>query len=358
MRFYLVPEYGRGDIVLQRQVSSAVAPSKGLDGHLQAFFEADGVCDMPAVETEALLAVVVAVAADHLWQARVGAGEFGIVRFGDASGVLCSGVEVIATAEIVFRSRSADSRPLGVAIHIEFDLAFAPPAVVVDAPGHIGADVLAFAFYVVEEGVVCLVWQRVGAVKLGVEIRGVAGDICEQVVDLVVEHHFLDVDIFEGYAAFLAERHRPVAVEGATGVDTDGEALKRGVASPSLAEEVPHRCFDGGGGFVVPVYAEDGIAPVTRGCHPDMLDAAGAVDLGDGIGLAGGYVYGGAYLPALAEFAGGVGAGAGRGFSAAAFCAVEVLGADTTAPGVGEAEEVAEAGFDPVEGLLGVKARG
>ena len=74
-----------------------------------------------------------------------------------------------------------------VAVHEELDLALAPPAGVVDAPGHVGADVLAAALHAVEDRVVLLVGQRVGAAELRVEVGRVLGHLGQRVVDLVVE---------------------------------------------------------------------------------------------------------------------------------------------------------------------------
>ena len=81
----------------------------------------------------------------------------------------------------------ADGRELRVAVHVELDLALAPPAVVVDAPGQVGADVMAPALDAVEDGVDVLIGQRVDAAELGVEIGGVVRHLGQRVVDLVVD---------------------------------------------------------------------------------------------------------------------------------------------------------------------------
>jgi len=55
------------------------------------------------------------------------------------------------------------------------------------------------------------------------KIGGVRWNIGEGVIDLVIEHHILLIDILHGDAAFLPKRHGPVAVEGAAWIDADGE---------------------------------------------------------------------------------------------------------------------------------------
>ena len=57
---------------MQREVSATGLPAEGLDLDTQIGGEMDGVQDMPAVETEALLALVEPVGADHLGHARYG----------------------------------------------------------------------------------------------------------------------------------------------------------------------------------------------------------------------------------------------------------------------------------------------
>lgn len=144
MRFRLVPEHGRRDIVLQRKVSSSVPPAQGLDGHLQIALKPDRVRNMPAIEPKSLLRIVMAIATDHLRQAGIGGGKFGIMRLGDPGGIFGVGIEIIGPAEIIFCPRPADRRPIPVAIHIELYLSLAPPAIIMYAPRQIGADVLPF----------------------------------------------------------------------------------------------------------------------------------------------------------------------------------------------------------------------
>lgn len=59
--FGLVPVGDGGDVVAEFEVAASGAPTKGLDGDAEIFFEADRVGDVPSVEAEALLGVVEAV---------------------------------------------------------------------------------------------------------------------------------------------------------------------------------------------------------------------------------------------------------------------------------------------------------
>src|SRR4029077_12204251 len=111
--------------------------------------EADRVHDVPAVEAEALLRAVGAVRADHLGQAAIVGGELDIgARKLPVDG---AEVEIVGAAEIVLRAGAADGREGAVAIEEEFDLALAPPAGIVDAPGHVGADIVAVPADAVED---------------------------------------------------------------------------------------------------------------------------------------------------------------------------------------------------------------
>jgi hypothetical protein len=81
---------------------------------------------VPAVETEALLALVDAVGPDDLRHAGIGSGEFGVGR--GMALVDRADVEIVGAAEIILGAGSADGGKLAVAIHEELDLPLAPPA--------------------------------------------------------------------------------------------------------------------------------------------------------------------------------------------------------------------------------------
>ena len=151
--------------------------------------------------------------------------------------------------------------------------------------------------------------------------------------------------------ALLAEGHRPVAVERAARIDAHGQRVDLAVLAPAAGEEVAHRHFDRRLGLAVPVEAED-VEPrlVERGGrHPDLLDRAGAVDLGQRERGLGRDPHRGRDLPALAQVAGGVLAGALGGHAGLALLAGEVLRADRARLGVGQPGQVAQVHVQAVE---------
>src|ERR1017187_2211923 len=72
VRFRLIPKRDGSDVVLQLQVASAGLPAERLNRHLQIFLEPDRVRDVPAIQAEARLRIVVAVGPDDLREAGVG----------------------------------------------------------------------------------------------------------------------------------------------------------------------------------------------------------------------------------------------------------------------------------------------
>ena len=76
------------------------------------------------------------------------------------------------------------------------------------------------------------------------------------------------------------------------------------VLLPAAAEEIPHRALHRGRGLAVPVHAQDSVAPLPRGGHPDVLNGAGPLDVGNFKGLPRRHTDVGVYLPALAQVPG------------------------------------------------------
>ena len=153
-------------------------------------------------------------------------------------------LEIPGAAEVVLGAGPADRRPFAVAIEVELDLALAPPAVVVHAPGQIGADVLALAVDAIEEGVDLAIGQRVVASPLGVEIGAVLGDIGQGVIDRVVEERPRSgsgARLSTVIRQMLAERHLPVAVEAAGRIDRDRERVMLQRSHQPTGEEIADR---------------------------------------------------------------------------------------------------------------------
>ena len=276
---------------------------------------------MPAVEAEALLRLVEAVRPQDQGQARVGSGELLVLL-----GLLV--LEVVRAAEIVLGTGAADGGELRVPVQEELDLAFSPPALVVDAPGQVRSHVVALAAHSFQDGVVLLGRVRVRAAELGVEVARVGRDLPQRVGDLVVEDHLLLVEVLEGDAGQLPERHHPVAVEGAARVDRDREGADLPVPAEAGGEEVPDRRLDGGALLAVPVEAQDREAPVPGGRHPDVLDRPRPLDLGQGEGPAGLDLHRGRHLPLLPEVPRRLLARPFPGHAPLALLSREVLGAD------------------------------
>lgn len=324
MRILLVPVGDGGHFAIELLVESAFFPAERLDGDLQVFLEADGVGDVPAVESELLVGFIDLVRRQYLREAGVGRGE-GLIF------VEVVVFEIVRAAEIVFGAGAANGRELIIAVQVEFDFAFTPPARVMDVHGEVGADVLAFAFDVVEDGVKAAGLERVFVMVLSMEISSVARDGGEFIVHLVVQSHAFRIrafHIFHGDAGAFAEGHGPIAIEAAAGVHADGERADLAIFSEAAREEISGGALDRGVGLAVPVDADDSVLPIASQRHPDLMDAAGAFDVGEGDGRCAFNVDGGRDFPALAELARGVPAGTIGGHAGLAFFTSEIFRAD------------------------------
>ena len=210
--------------------------------------------------------------------------------------------------------------------------------------------------HAVEEGVDVPVGQRIRAAELGVEVGGVGGHVGQRVVHLVEDPHRLEADVLHRDLAVLSEGHLPVAVERVAGVDADRQGDERGEGVEvcvGAGEEVADRHFDGGRLLAVPVEAQDGEAVVAGGRHPDLLDRAGAVDIGEDERLAGIDGDAGAHFPAGAEVAGGTVAGVDVA-AALALGPGRIFGGAGSRLRIREAGEVSEVESESVECAHGV----
>src|SRR5688572_32282270 len=107
---------------------------------------------MPAVHAEALHHIIVTIAVYHLVQTGIGRAEFGIIHYLYPGLIFLARIEIIGATEIILRAGAVDGRKFRVAIHKEFDLPFAPPAVIVHFPGHVGAYIMSLSFYIIDHG--------------------------------------------------------------------------------------------------------------------------------------------------------------------------------------------------------------
>jgi len=331
--FLLVPESHRRDIVLKREISPARVPAQSLDGHPEVFLEPHRVRDVPAVESEALLGLPLAVRDDDLRHARIGSCVFPVFPFHGES---------VGSAEVVLGPGAADGGKLLVSVDEKFYLAFTPPAGVVRAPAHVGADKVAPAFDSINDGVNGLVGQGIDAPELGMQIACILWDVGQGVVDLIIEGHVFLVQVLHGDLARFPERHHPVAVEAASGIHADGQGGDLSEFSPAAGEKIPHRDLHGWFLFPVPVEPEDREAPVAGRRHPDLLDGSRALYICQDKRLLGLDDDIGRNFPALAQVSGGFHGRPVDRHPSFAFLAAEVLGADGAALGMGQAEQVSE----------------
>ncbi|MGX1054275.1 hypothetical protein AB7M74_005227 [Bradyrhizobium japonicum] len=175
------------------------------------------------------------------------------------------------------------------------------------------------------------------------EIGAVLGHLGERVVDLVVDGELLLAAVLQREARARAERHLPVAVEGAAGIDADRERGHLRELLPSAGEEIAGRAFHAWQHLVVPVDAQDRVAkPSARQRHPDLLDRALALNVAERKGRTGLDDDIGRDLPALAEIAGLACGGAVEGHAALALLAGEILGADRARLRIRQARQIAE----------------
>ena len=197
-----------------------------------------------------------------------------------------------------------------VPVEVELDLALAPPAAGVAAPGEVGAHVLAHAAHAVDERVHPR-GHRVGPPPVRVQVGALRLVAAGLVGHLVVDDGRGSRQVGEREVRALAERHRPVAAEPAVRVDRDHRRRELGEPAPPLAEEVADRHLDRGCLGAVPAGAQQQAAPVVGvGGEPDVGDPAGPVDRGQVDGGVRGDLDTGRHLPALPEVAGGASAGA------------------------------------------------
>lgn len=275
----LIPESNGGNVIPQLQVSVLALPAQGLDGDLQILFEVNRIGNVPAVHGKTLVGAVQPVRADDLRDAAVGCTELLIFS---------TDVEIPGAAEIVFRTGAADGGKFPIAVHKELDLTLAPPAVIVDTPEKIGANILAVALHVVQNGISTLFLQGILPAELGVEIASFFRNFPSVIVDLVINRDLFMVDVLDGDPGAFIERHIPIAVKGPFGIDADRYRCDLGIFLIfRTGKEITQRNFYRGGFTAVPIHPEDqGPICTTVISDPDVTDDAGAGDIGHGEGFA------------------------------------------------------------------------
>ena len=81
---------------------------------------------------------------------------------------------------------------------------------------------MALSLNTVEQGVDIALLQGIAPTELCVEVRCIFRDGIESVINLVEDGHIfiIGIDVLHGDTDSFAKRYGPVAVEGATGIDT------------------------------------------------------------------------------------------------------------------------------------------
>ena len=204
----------------------------------------------------------------------------------------------------------------------------------------ISADVLSRALNAVEDGIKTLGLERSFRAKPRVEIAGVPGHFRQRIVHLVIKQHVFVVGVLHRDPRRLAERHGPVTVERAPGIHANRQRADLTVFSPTASEEVAHRRLYRRVSFTIPVAAENGMAPVARRRHPNVIDATRPLDVGQCEGRSSLDDDRGRDFPALAQLTRRLLSGALGRHSAFAFFTSEILRTDGTGQSFGSATKI------------------
>lgn len=181
------------------------------------------------------------------------------------------------------------------------------------------------------------------------KIGAVVGHFGQRVVDLIVQHHGIVAQVGQRDAAALAERHLPVAVVSAARIDAHGQRGERCESAPPRREKVADRTFHGRRVKPVVIDAQNLKAHVARRRHPDLLNGAHTVDIGQCERLARTDADAGRNLPPDAQIARAVCAGSFRRHAAPALFAGEILGRYRPRARVGQPRQIAQMHAEPVK---------
>src|SRR6266487_2535907 len=235
MWFALVPERDRGNVILQGQVATTAAPAQSLNSYTQILLKTNGVHNVPAIHTEALLTTIESIGFNHLRQTQKRRG---------VDAVFPSGMfEVPRTTEIIFCSCTANCGKILVAVQVEFDLALAPPASIIRLPCKIGTNVLSFAPYTIQQRMHLFITSRIATAPLDMKISNICRNVRQRIIDLVVEHNIFKAEIFNGHTSTLTKRHLPVGVHSTSRVDCDWKGVDIATLTPAIRKKIAERTF-------------------------------------------------------------------------------------------------------------------
>jgi len=197
-----IPVCHRGYLILQGQISAVTSPAQSLYGDLQVLLEIYGVCYMPAVHIEKSLRIIGLIRGTHLMKSRIGRTVLPVA----------ANVKITGAAEIILSSRAAKGGKITVSVDEEFHLALAPPAVGLNAPTDIGANVVALTANLIKNCIILLIGQASRAIKACVEIKASLGESLFLAVYLIIKIADALADIFDLYSESAVIGHLKIAV--------------------------------------------------------------------------------------------------------------------------------------------------
>src|SRR6266849_2414380 len=162
-------------------------------------------------------------------------------------------LKVPGSSEVIFCASATDRRDIDIAIQIEFHYAFAPPAAVIDLPGQVGAYVVAFAFYCVEQGMYLLMRKWIAASPLGMKVGQIVRNFGQGVIDLVVASYVICTEVCKCEMSALTKWHLPVRIHATSRVDCYGKRVNVATLAPAVHKEVTERAFNGWVVLSIPV---------------------------------------------------------------------------------------------------------
>jgi hypothetical protein len=158
---------------------------------------------MPAIQIEISLGPVNLIGASDLIHSSIRGGKLHIFVIN---------IKIIGTTEIILCACTANGGKFLIPIYVELNFPFAPPAVTLYTPMHIGSHIMAAAFYVIEYHIRLFIWQWVYPPELGVEIQRICGKLLFFSIDLVVNIAGIFANILHFHFEAFKVRHFKITV--------------------------------------------------------------------------------------------------------------------------------------------------
>ena len=254
-----------------------------LDGHADIFIKKDRVDDVPAIKTTFRWHIVHVI---RIVDRVILSGIIGISHKRRTVG-LFSGYAVFRSrkapgaAKIILCSRSADGRIFLITIQVNLQLSLSPPITFQGCKGKIGANVMSFSFYAVQDRIVLLKLRQALPSPLCMEVGHILGNlVVERIIDLVEKCRYLRfMLILQRNAGFFPERHLKITVEASGRIYHNRERIYHTAPCKTTAEKISQRAFHGRLLFIVPINPQNQVAQhiiilfrTVCNRHPDMLN--------------------------------------------------------------------------------------